>query len=166
MVVVIFADKLPVSEMLYGRLIETTRLAPDEQGDMTGLAATLVHIQNHFEAWHFVSHLQGAQGASATPMVVFLEWKPGSLQAAIAEHDSMFLKIDLPGDEMLVGSDFEKESLSRYYLSTGLSSMANIHLVSGVVDRLMDTPLKSMSTGSESVRRGIAIPVTWTNHHD
>ncbi|WP_410951549.1 hypothetical protein [Pseudomonas sp. S1(2024)] len=166
LVPVIFVDKLPTTHMLYGRLIDTDRLAPDERGNMIHLAGTLIHVQHHFEAWHFLSHLENARQASTTAMAVFLEWKPGSLQAAIAEHDAMFLKADLPGDEMLVGSDFEKESLARYYLSTGLSSFANIHLASGVVDALMNSPLTRKNLRSPSVVSGIAVPVTWTRPHD
>jgi len=166
LVPVIFVDKLPTANMLYGRLVDTSRLTPNAQGSMTRLAGTLVHVQHHFEAWHFLSHLEGAQQASATAMAIFLEWKPGSLQTALAEHDAMFLKADLPDDLMLVGSDFEKESLSRYYLSTGLSSFANIHLASGVVDALMSTPLTRKTLRSPSVASGIALPGTWTPQHD
>lgn len=166
LVPVIFVDKLPTANMVYGRLVDTSRLTPNEQGSMTHLAGTLVHVQHHFEAWHFLSHLENAKQASTSPIVVFLEWKPGSLQAAISEHDAMFLKADLPDEVMLVGSDFEKESLSRYYLGTGRSSFANIHLVSGVVDALMNTPLARKTLRSPSVASGIALPVTWTPQHD
>lgn len=166
LVPVIFVDKLPSTEMLYGRQVPTSRMVPDEEGAMRLTAATLIHVQHHFEAWHFITHQEDASQAEACHAAVFLEWKPGALQAAISEHDAMFLKADIPVDEMLVGSEFERESMSRYYLSAGLSSLANIHQASGVVDSLLNRPLQHRPLKLKSVSRGVAIPVVWTQRND
>jgi hypothetical protein len=165
-VAVFFVDKLPVCEMVYGRATATVRQTPDEFGEMVQVGATLVHVQNHYEGWHFLSHDQDASEVSVTSVVVFLEWKPGSLNAALKEHDEMFLRADLSEADLLVGSDFEKESLSRFYLSTGMSSFANSHQASGVIDKLLASPFKSTIIRSASAGRGIAIPTAWTEAHD
>lgn len=163
---VVFVDKLPDSEMLYARLIPVDRANQDATAESAIEAGWLVHVQHHFEAWHFLAQQVDASAITACPLVIFIEWKPGALQAALTEHDELFINSDLGTDDLMIGSDFEKESLSRYYLSAGLSSLANVHLASGAVERLLKTPLKKLGLTSTSAVRACAYPLIWTTRDD
>jgi hypothetical protein len=163
---VIFVDKLPDSEMFYARLIPVERLNHDATAQPVVEAGWLVHVQHHFEAWHFLAQQVDASAIADCPLVIFIEWKPGALQAALTEHDELFIHSDLGAEDLLIGSDFEKESLSRYYLSAGLSSLANVHLASGVIESILKAPLKKLGLTSKSAVRACAYPLVWTTRDD
>jgi hypothetical protein len=163
---VVFVDKLPDCEMLYARLIPVERLNHDAIAQPTAEAGWLVHVQHHFEAWHFLASHLDASALTDCPWVIFIEWKSGALQAALTEHDDLFINSDLGAEDLLIGSDFERESLSRYYLSAGLSSLANVHRASGAIERLLKAPLKKMGLTSASAIQACAYPLVWTTRDD
>lgn len=117
----LFVDQLPVDPNVNGLL---------SSGSDVGV---LTHVQSGFQAWQFDLSLQMNElHGQLAKVVVFIEWKPHSLEAALLFHDKLISRT-MPAETWLIGSDYEKQSYARFMLDAGLSSLALPYFTYGKV---------------------------------
>lgn len=151
-VIVIFVDEFVPSSALAVHLT-----APDTI-DTIEPKPWVVHVQNQLYGWQFPCSLNEAPSFNETPLVAFIKWKPGSLRHAIDAHDEMYIRKPYQEDELLVGSDYEKESISRLHLATGVSSISHVLARQGVITALSKRMGLELALTLPYAAAGIALP--------
>lgn len=127
--IVIFVDELSVGDVLIYHLGQGA-----QRDDKP--ATKIVHVQDAVRAWQFAQVVEEELSLDEIARVFFVKWRPGALRAAIEAHDACYRA--LPNDRALslTGSDFEKESVSRFHLATGISSIAHTLLANGALSAI------------------------------
>jgi len=151
-VVVLIVDEIiPVSTLIVS-VLPPKSLDPEPPGLWT------VHVQSPLYGWQFSCMLDKAPDFGENPKIIFIKWVPGSLSAAVQCHDDLYIAKTYQDDELMVGSDFEKESMSRYHLAIGQSSIAHALTGKGVIKGLIGAPGLQTPLDLPFATMGIALP--------
>lgn len=151
-VAVVFVDEIvPVSALIVS-VLPPKSLNPDNPGKWT------VNVQSQMYGWQFSCLRDERPLLGEAPLVIFIKWIPNALGKALQAHDDLYIAKKYADDELLVGSDYEKESLSRYHLATGLSSIAHALAGNGILKMLSQTPGAAKALSLPFAEVGIAHP--------
>jgi len=150
--VVVFVDEIvPISALIVS-FLPPKSLDPENPDSWT------VHVQSPLYGWQFSCLRTEPPKLGDEPLVIFIKWVPGSLGKAIQAHDDLYIAKKYREDELTVGSDYEKESLSRFHLSIGLSSIAHAVAGKGVIKALSKAPSVTKSLNLPFAELGVAHP--------
>lgn len=151
-VVVLFVDEIVPASALIVSILPPKSIDPEKPGTW------FVHVQSPLYGWQFSCLRDNPPQLGDDPLVIFIKWVPGMLGEALRLHDDLYIAKKYADGELIVGSDYEKESMSRYHLATGMSSIAHALAGKGVIKALSKTPGVEKLLGLPFAEAGIAYP--------
>lgn len=156
----VFVEKLPEINRLQGFLQLTQRGGVDGEPQECWLAL----IEAHGFAWQFMTVDENFPTPSS--YAVLLEWKPKSLGEALKMHDEMIAQMGDSSQMWIIGSDLEKEAVSRFVLSSGSSSLAHPFSACGAVDNAIENIGQPISMKEGPCLRLKAYEIDWFGYAD
>lgn len=150
-VVMMYVNKLQKADQVRGVIFPINR--GSEKGEHF-----LVHVESGFNAWQFIIPAESV--SDLDDHIIFCEWIAGSLNHAVALHDKVISEL-WNEEDMLIGSNIEKQALSRFSLASGVTSIFHPFATMGYLKEAIRLKGKALEVEMGGCRKMQARSIEW-----
>lgn len=153
---IFYADSIENVDSVQGVLYPTTRASTDN--DEEEIDYWLVQIESGYKAWQYMAPVDSVSLLSDT--ITLCEWAPGRLEDALALHNETLSEL-WDDEDLLVGSDLERKTMSQFSLASGATSLFHPLMIMGLLDQAKKAKGQPIFVGVGACVKMRSLPISW-----